>query len=144
MTPKNNPSPIQVFSDGGSRGNPGPAAIGYVISKDQQELGSGSHYIGTATNNVAEYQALLQATKHLLTLNLSSSSSVTFHLDSQLVVNQLNGVYKLKSKHLKPLLVEIKQLLRQLSLKYQIVYIPREQNSQADLLVNQALDAHLL
>ena len=89
---------IEAFCDGGARGNPGPAAFGYVIKKDGQIIKSGNGYIGIATNNVAEYTAVIEA----LTWLESSypKVSLTFYLDSKLVASQLLGIYKVKNANI--------------------------------------------
>ena len=134
---------ITIFSDGGARGNPGPAGIGIVI-KDKIEI---SKYIGTATNNQAEYRAVIEALNWIienypnhLTATSEVAVEVEFFLDSQLVVEQLNGNYKLKNEGLKPLFWEIRELIMKLGGKVTFKYIPREQNKEADKLVNKALD----
>lgn len=133
---------IYIFTDGGSRGNPGPAGCGVVIQKCIDSMCStvGEHhrYIGETTNNQAEYQALVLALEELSKLN--PSQKVLFHLDSRLVVEQINGRYKMKNAGLKPLFDTVKQNLLQLQGGYQFEYIPRERNAQADRLANQAMD----
>ena len=90
---------IKIYTDGGSRGNPGPAATGYVISTDGQILEEGGRYLGETTNNQAEYQAVIQA---LVAAKKFKPSEIECHLDSELVVKQLNGQYKMKNKALRP------------------------------------------
>jgi len=129
---------LSIHIDGGARGNPGPAGIG-VILKDQ-DTGKYVHeagfYIGRATNNVAEYSALIRS------LELAESyqaKSVMIHSDSELMVKQITGVYKVKSPDLK----ELYQHAQMLMLKFdtwQIKHVYREQNKRADQLVNMALD----
>lgn len=140
MTVSNNV--IVVHTDGGSRGNPGPAAIGVQIELNGQTLFEKSASIGTTTNNTAEYTALLQALQWLVA-NLSKHhvSSIQFFLDSQLVVEQLNGKYKIKKPHILEFVRTIHQLVASLSIPVQFIHIPREQNARADVLVNEALDA---
>ncbi len=131
-----------IHTDGGARGNPGPAAIGVEIKTiDNKILGQISQTIGEATNNEAEYLAVIAAYKFLLANNINSQK-INLYLDSQLIYHQLQGRYKVKSSHLKKLFVETKTLERQLncSIKYQLV--PREQNREADLLVNRAMDVY--
>lgn len=123
---------LKVFCDGGSRGNPGPAACAFIIYDDagniRQKCGK---YLGTATNNEAEYQAVIEA----LSSNLSD---LNFYLDSLLVVNQLNGFWKIKEPRLKELFLKVKKLSSSLNVSYS--YVPREQNRAADALVNETLD----
>lgn len=126
------------FTDGGSRSNPGPAAIGAVLYDPSgsvvEEI---SEFIGIASNNVAEYKALIavlqSATKH-------GVQRISCHLDSELLVRQLNGQYKVKSEDMKPLFMEVLRLSRNFStIRY--IHVRREQNAAADRLVNAALDA---
>ncbi len=130
---------IKIFTDGGARGNPGPAGIGFVIQdaigKIIFEFGK---YIGETTNNQAEYKALLMALEKALELK---AENVNCFLDSELVVKQLKGEYKVKDKDLGVLFVKIWNL----SQKFKTItfsHIPREQNKRADWLVNEALDKH--
>jgi ribonuclease HI len=132
---------IEVFVDGGSRGNPGPAAVGFIINgKEYQE------FIGETTNNVAEYKAIILALKkikHLLGKEKLKNAEIVINSDSDLVVNQLNGKFKILEKELMPLFIEVWNLKFDFPhLKFN--YIPREKNKRADELVNQALDNHLL
>lgn len=133
---------IYVYTDGGSRGNPGPAGCGVVIQKCDDNictlLGEHHRFVGDTTNNQAEYQALLLALDELSKLN--PTQKVLFHLDSRLVVEQINGRYKMKNAGLKPLFDTVKQNLLKLRGGYQFEYIPRERNTQADRLANRAMD----
>lgn len=136
---------IVVYTDGGSRGNPGPSAIGVVVKKeDGSILQTISQTIGETTNNVAEYQAVVCALEWLKNnyqiIQLSNYQIVQFFLDSRLVVNQLNGLFKVKDGNLRNLLVEIRQLEQEIGGNIIYSLIPREKNSQADGLVNRALD----
>ena len=137
---------ILIHTDGGARGNPGPAAIGVVIKTDEQvvitEL---SQRIGWTTNNVAEYWAIIAALEWLkknraLLQEKFPSASISCSLDSSLVVNQLNGLFKIKDAKLRELLYKVKMLEQGIARNITYTYIPREQNIQADTLVNQALD----
>ncbi len=134
-----------IYTDGGARGNPGPAAIGIVIKNHQGKLiHQFARTIGTATNNIAEYQACQAALKWLVTnknkLPLTSSAICNFFLDSTLVVNQLNGLWKVKNPHLRQQVINIRQLEGQLGLTIKYTAIPRQKNIQPDTLLNQALD----
>ena len=124
---------IRVFTDGGSIGNPGQAACAYVVYDDainiRQKCGK---YLGIATNNEAEYQGVIEALTALPDLEMS------FFLDSLLVVNQLNGLWKIKEPRLRDLLLQVKQLENNRKVTY--THVPREKNFQADLLVNETLD----
>lgn len=126
-----------IHTDGGSRGNPGPAALGVVIGS--KEYGA---YLGTTTNNVAEYQAVIFALKkarQLLGKEKLKETEVIVKLDSELVANQLNGHYKVLEPELQPLFMEIWNLRFDFpNLTFQ--YVPREENTRADALVNQILD----
>ncbi len=128
-----------VYTDGGSRGNPGPAAFGYVIYDEQGKIvAEEGRYIGIATNNQAEYQGIVAALERLRDLNVTSP--VECHLDSQLVVRQVNGLYRMKNADLKPWLEKLHQLRQELGGRIIFRDIPREENRFADRLVNQALD----
>lgn len=128
----------KIFSDGGARGNPGPAGIGAVIyGEDGSIIAKVSKYLGVSTNNQAEYKALiaaLQKAKELKLLNLDC------YLDSELVVKQLKREYKVKNKDLAPLFLEIHNLsIAFKSINY--YHIPREENKVADKLANEAMDS---
>lgn len=134
---------LKINCDGGSRGNPGPAAIGVVIEssiKNQvSRIEKISKYIEIATNNQAEYRAVLEALKWIEE-NIKSDFSADFILDSELVVKQLNGEYKIKNEGLKPLFNEIKSLIIKLGGRINFRHVKREENKEADRLVNKALD----
>jgi ribonuclease HI len=132
---------ITIHTDGGSRGNPGPAAIGVVLDGPMGKKEYGE-YIGETTNNEAEYKAVIFAFKKLKQLIGSKKckeSAVEFLLDSELVVKQLNKEYKLKDKNIQNFFIEIWNLtfdLKSVSFRH----IPREDNTEADRIVNQVLD----
>lgn len=132
----------QVNTDGGSRGNPGPAGIGVVIARDGVVVGEHGKTIGSTTNNQAEYQALAWAVE-LLGALVASGDTVEFVLDSQLVERQMRGIYKVKD----PGLFQWRQkILATLSLApYQFSFrsVPRAHNKDADRLVNAALDGKI-
>jgi len=164
-----------IFSDGGSRGNPGNAAFGFVI-KTQNPIFNfqfsifneipnikiqiinncvyGSGFLGVTTNNQAEYHGILEALKFLKFQILNSKSQINSNvqntndqkinvecfLDSQLIVEQMNGNYKIKNEGLKPLYLEIREIILNIGGKITFQHIPREQNKEADLLVNEAID----
>lgn len=131
---------LEIYTDGGARGNPGPAAIGFVIKKDGRVIYKHGEKIGEATNNVAEYTAVLKAFQYLLKTGLASEVKlITFYLDSQLVVAQLSGRYRIKNQKLKILINQIKTLSQKFNCKLNYQQIPRSLNSEADNLVNQAL-----
>jgi len=126
-----------IHADGASRGNPGEAGIGAVIADTQgrtvKEL---KHFLGMATNNVAEYQAAIYALEKAWHLG---ASKVRMYLDSELVVRQLRGEFKVREAHLKPLHKQALEALNHFS-KYSIDNIPREENRRADQLANEAID----
>ncbi len=132
---------ITIHTDGGARGNPGPAGVGVVISVDgiKSEYGE---YIGETTNNEAEYWAVIFAFKKLkqqLGSEKCKNSSVEFLLDSELVVKQLNKEYKLKDKNIQNFFIEIWNLTFDVG-KASFKHIPREKNGDADRIVNEVLD----
>ena len=131
------PEKLMIFTDGGSRGNPGPAAIGAIIGNKNY-----AEYIGQATNNVAEYKAVifaLKKIKHLLGRNKLKKTEIIVNLDSELVANQLNGRYKVLEKDLQPLFMEIWNLKFDFpNLKF--IHIDRRKNREADSLINAVLE----
>jgi len=127
---------VKLFTDGGARGNPGPAAIGGVIFDGKNNLAQFSKYIGEATNNQAEYQAIEEGLNLALDNNIKE---LECYLDSELVVKQLNKEYKVKDKELAKVFVRVWNL----SLKFKKIsfnHVRREYNKDADALVNKALD----
>jgi ribonuclease HI len=140
-----NPQPTTyvMYSDGGSRGNPGPAACGVVIFEGDKEIKRLNKTIGNTTNNQAEYQALEMGLEWI-SINChpegTKGSLIVCKLDSELVVKQLNGEYKLKNEELKPWFAKIRNLVIELGGGVTFSHIPREQNKIADSLVNEALD----
>jgi len=137
LTLKIMPNKITIYTDGGARGNPGPAAIGVVIyGVGEKPLRQVGEHIGNATNNQAEYQALIRGLKEAESLE---AKELTCFLDSELVVRQLTGKYKVKEQELKLLAAEVFKLSNKfLSVEYK--HVPREKNKLADKLVNEALD----
>ncbi len=135
-----------IHTDGGSRGNPGPAASAFVIEKNNEIIHEGSKFLGITTNNVAEYTAVLLALKWLGSQKLVTNnySLITFYLDSELVVKQLQGIYKIKDEMLKKLSSEIFNILKIFRVKISFIHVPREKNKEADLLVNKELDSSVL
>lgn len=139
---------IVIFCDGGARGNPGPAGVGVVIKIDgtTQEI---SKYIGEATNNQAEYRAVIEALTWVKlqpnhTSEVLQLVEIECFLDSQLIVEQLNQRYKLKNEGLKPLFWQVRELVMQLGGRIQFKYISREENKEADRLVNEAIDQKMV
>ena len=129
-------SEVIAHIDGASRGNPGPAAYAVVVeSSDGSKLAGFSGYLGRATNNFAEYQALLAALEYALR---NHYLRVHVQTDSELLARQIEGVYKVKSPGLKPLQEHARQMIARLE-SFSIQHVPREQNHEADRLANQAL-----
>jgi len=127
-----------IYIDGGSRGNPGPAAYGVAFTTN-----SYSQFLGTKTNNEAEYSGLifaLKKTKSLYGKDKSKNMDIEIKSDSELLVKQMNGKYKIKNENIQKLFLEAWNLTVEFK-NLQITYIPREKNKQADALVNQALDS---
>ncbi len=134
-----------IYTDGGARGNPGEAAIGVVIKKPDGDLKEYSEQIGDATNNIAEYKAVifgLKKAKALLGGDEAVKTEVEVRSDSELVVSQQNGKYQIKEEALKPLFIDVWNL-RQEFKEVRFVAIRREENKEADKLVNRALDTLL-
>jgi ribonuclease HI len=126
-----------IYTDGGARGNPGPAAVGVVIyDAGHKELERFGKHIGTTTNNQAEYRALLAALEMALKLG---GESLVCHLDSELVVKQLTGKYKIKESGLAGLAADALRLTAKFK-QVEFVHVRREKNKLADQLVNEALD----
>ena len=127
---------VEIFIDGAARGNPGPAACGVLIRHEGEDLLERAECLGRATNNVAEYRGLLLGLK--LAGDLGATHVDVFS-DSELLVRQIRGEYKVKAPHLRPLFKEAKSALQSFE-GFSIGHVPREQNKIADGLANQALD----
>jgi len=128
---------LHIWSDGAARGNPGPAGAGVVIARADGEIVEElSRYLGETTNNVAEYQALLLGLERALQLR---AVALRAHLDSQLVVRQLQGSYRVRQPHLRPLYQRALEMLRRFE-QAELVHVPREENLAADRLANRAID----
>jgi ribonuclease HI len=135
---------LKVFTDGGAKGNPGPAAIGIIAYIDGRELFRHREDIGVATNNIAEYTAVVTALSKLLPRRQTGKnqisninvSKVEFYSDSQLLVNQLNGLYKVKNIRIREFILQIRILEQELNIPVFYRHIPREENRVADELVN--------
>ncbi|MDD5710792.1 MAG: ribonuclease HI family protein [Candidatus Colwellbacteria bacterium] len=126
-----------IYTDGGSRGNPGPAAIGAVVGNKEY-----SQAIGNTTNNIAEYSAVifaLKKAKQLLTKNKARKTHIELYTDSELLVNQLNAKYKIKDTDLVPLFIEAWNLKQDFA-SVKFIHVLREKNKLTDRLVNRALD----
>src|SRR6056297_428672 len=129
-----------IYTDGASRGNPGDSAYGFAILKDDDILSKGNGYLGEKTNNKAEYIAFLEGLKKLLELDINKN--VIIYMDSQLIVRQIKGVYKIRNKKLKEYYKKIVKLLDKIE-NWNIKHINREENEIADKLANDAIDSYL-
>ncbi len=128
---------LTIFSDGGSRGNPGPAACAYVIYQNDKIIKQDAKYLGTTTNNVAEYEGVIFALEGVMNY---APTEIIFYLDSQLVVRQLEGRYKIKDEKLVKLAEEVKSLQRKHNFTIKWVHVLRDKNKIADALLNEKLD----
>jgi ribonuclease HI len=129
---------FDVYTDGGSRGNPGNCASGFIIFQNSQLVDFGAEYLGVGTNNQAEYSAVLLALRYLR--RKYSQSELVFHLDSELAVKQLNLEYKVRNPELKKIFLKIKTIEESFA-QVEYKHVGREENKFADKLVNIALDA---
>jgi ribonuclease HI len=131
-----------LYFDGCSKGNPGPSGCGCIIKYNDMEW-SGSEYLGNTTNNVAEYKGMLLGLSQLKRLNINK---VIVKGDSMLVINHMTGNYKVKSPQLMPLYNEAKEIIKDIrdirDIQIDFLYIPREQNKEADYLANDGLKQH--
>lgn len=128
-----------IYSDGGSRGNPGPSASGFVIMNDREHvIHEGGMYLGITTNNQAEYHGVRLALEKAIEMGVRT---VDFRLDSLLVVNQINGIYKIKNRELWPIHERIRELITSFD-RVTFTHVRREFNQLADGMVNKILDAH--
>ncbi|QQG40729.1 MAG: ribonuclease HI family protein [Candidatus Levyibacteriota bacterium] len=137
---------IYVYTDGGARGNPGPAAIGvFICDENGKQIHGFGKTIGETTNNIAEYTAVNEALEWLLNNKhiLKSHAKIHFFLDSLLLVSQINRIYKIKNPKLQELLFSVREKESQLLCPVSYTHIPREKNKKADALVNLALDNKL-
>ncbi len=137
---------IIIYSDGGSRGNPGHSALGVVIEESERGKVKSEwkygEYLGIGTNNEAEYQGVifgLKKAKQLIGKDNTKKTEIEVRADSELIVKQLNGEYKIKEKRMQEFFIEIWNLKTEFKKVY-FVHIPREQNSEADAMVNKELD----
>ncbi len=137
MSPVRNFMKAIIYTDGGSRGNPGPAALGAVIMPEKGQPKEYSHFLGEATNNQAEYEAVIFALQKAKQLKIKE---IELRVDNELIGKQLLGQYKIKDPDLQPLFIKAWNLRLDYN-KVDIKIIPREQNKKADKLVNQELDS---
>lgn len=127
---------IALYTDGASRGNPGPAGIGIVVKSGRKKIREIYKYLGEATNNIAEYNAVICALEEAINLK---AEEVIVNLDSELVVKQLNGEYKVKDQNMKELFEKTIGLFKNFK-RFEIRHIPREKNKEADKLANKAIN----
>jgi len=134
---------INIFTDGGARGNPGNAAIGvYITDSENKKVSGFGKKIGISTNNVAEYKAVLEALDFVVgnKEKLGSSKKIYFFLDSLLVYSQITRLYKVKDSKLRNLLFSVWKKEEEIKIPIFYKHIPREENKKADMYVNRALD----
>lgn len=129
---------LKIHTDGAARGNPGDAAFAYVIARDGQPPIEVAGLLGKTTNNQAEYTALVRALEHAL--RLGRGNRVVVHSDSELMVKQMNGEYRVKNAELRPLYDDACALRKEFTQPVRIVHVRREQNGRADELCNEVLD----
>jgi ribonuclease HI len=128
---------LRLYTDGGSRGNPGPAGLGMVIEDDQgMRLWGGHRFVGTATNNQAEYLALIAGLRKVAEWR---PDALEVYMDSELVVKQVSGRYKVRNADLQPLHTQVVGLMRGFP-RVNVSHVPRERNRGADALANRAMD----
>jgi ribonuclease HI len=132
---------LTAFTDGASRGNPGDAAIGIIIKgEDGATVATKKRYLGTATNNVAEYTALLECIELVHASETFRCTDLVVQTDSELMARQINGQYKVKDAGLKVLFERVKKALAGAPFTFTIRHIPRSLNKEADALANEAID----
>ncbi len=127
---------LTIYTDGASRNNPGEAGAGIFILQGGKPVEKIARYLGTTTNNIAEYAAAIIGMEHALH---RGATRVRLFADSELMVKQLNGIYKVKNEGLKPLYAKAKELIAKIG-SVEVQYIPREMNKDADALANKAID----
>jgi len=127
---------LTIYTDGASRNNPGEAGAGVYMLRDGEPFDRIARYLGTTTNNVAEYTAAIIGLERAAS---AGARSVRLFADSELLVKQINGQYKVKNEGLKPLHGKVKELIARIG-RVEVQYIPREQNKEADALANKAID----
>ncbi|HEX7542735.1 MAG TPA: ribonuclease HI family protein [Patescibacteria group bacterium] len=132
---------LQIYTDGGSKGNPGPSSIGGVFYLDKKRIFDFKKSIGIATNNDAEYKALIEALEQILNIKSQISkfkeiNEINFYSDSRLMVNQVKGLFKVKNGRIREYILKIRSLEQEIKIPIFYYLIPREQNQEADRLVN--------
>ena len=127
---------LTIYTDGASRNNPGEAGAGIFILRDGEPVERIARYLGTTTNNIAEYTAAIIGLEHALQ---AGARRVSLFADSELMVKQVNGQYKVRNEGLKPLHAKVRELIARIG-SVEVQYIRREQNKEADALANKAID----
>jgi ribonuclease HI/probable phosphoglycerate mutase len=131
---------LSLFTDGACRGNPGNGGAGAVLVGENGEVVStAKRFLGHCTNNIAEYQALILGLEEALR---RGSTAISIYLDSELIVRQIQGVYRVKNPTLKPLMADVRALLDRFD-TWQVAHVPRSENAVADKLANEAIDEAL-
>jgi len=131
---------LSLFTDGACRGNPGNGGAGAVlVGRDGKVVGTAKRFLGHCTNNIAEYRALILGLETVLE---RGAATISIYLDSELLVRQIQGIYRVKNPDLKPLMVEIRDLLDRFD-AWKIKHVPRSENALADGLANEAIDEAL-
>jgi ribonuclease HI len=129
--------PLSLFTDGACRGNPGNGGAGAVlVGRDGKVVGTAKRFLGHCTNNIAEYRALILGLETVLE---RGAATISIYLDSELLVRQIQGIYRVKNPDLKPLMIEIRDLLDRFD-AWKIKHVPRSENALADGLANEAID----
>lgn len=132
---------ITIFTDGGSRGNPGISACAFVAKRGEEIVFSKGFFLGTKTNNEAEYQGLIESLLWLKNKEKDFNNiSIKLFMDSELIVKQINGIYKIKSTSLKKYFDKAEELIKEVDLQIDIMHVKRNDNKTADFLVNKTLD----
>ena len=134
---------LNIYCDGGARGNPGPGGCACIIEKDGKVIIKKSKFLGRCTNNIAEYSAVLLAFEWMSGYEGVENLDINFFLDSELVVNQLTGKYRVKNNNLKVIYLKIKLIENKLTNNILYNAIPREKNVLADFLVNKVIDENM-
>ena len=132
---------IEIYSDGGLRGNPGKAACAFVIYENGKEIKREGLFLGIKTNNQAEYTGIISALRYIYK-NINKPGVAVYYLDSELAVRQINGLYKVKSLKIKNLYDEVNSLIGKINIKIKFVHVKREKNKMADKLLNEILDSN--
>lgn len=134
-----------IYTDGGSRGNPGEAAYGFVIYQGENKIFEKGEKLGIQTNNYAEYTGIIEALRFIEKKleKGKQTKRIKFFMDSKLAVEQLSGHWKIKSESIRSLYFTIKQFEKKLEANINYCHVPREQNKEADLMVNLALDGQI-